>query len=267
MGTQHGDAPSDEKPAEGIVAPLPTGGQPAPTTPPVVKEGTPPPVVPPTGVPTPPPVVKPEEPKVVPITALHEERTKRQELEAEMQMLKQNAATMQTQHVQPQQQQQQQIDPQQIRKEIDELWDNDPKKAVQAEIMVALDWRDRVDASMDSEADGLSQKYADFGNYRTQAQQYIRSLPLEQRARPGVMELAYFIVRGQNVDTLIEQQKNELYQKFQAGEIAGQSVNIPAGSYVPPSPTGQVVLSEDQLKVANMMNLTPEAYASAIQQK
>lgn len=269
MGTQHGDAPkADEKQPAGTVTPAPTGKE-TPATPaaatPAVTPTPAAPVKPIPGASTPPPVAKPEEPKQVPITALHEERTKRQDLEAEIAQLKQNVAGIQQQP--QQQQQQQQIDPNEVRKQIDELWDSDPKKAVQAEIMVALDWRDRVDASMDNEADGLSQKYADFGNYRTQAQQYIRSLPLEQRARPGVMELAYFIVRGQNVDTLIEQQKNDLYQKFQAGEIAGQTVSVPPGSYVPPPPTGQVVLTEDQLKVASMMNLTPEAYASAIKQE
>lgn len=268
MGTQHGDAPkADANQPSGTVTPEPTGGQPATPTPEANKPGAPSPAAPNPGASTVPPVVKPEEPKVVPITALHEERTKRQELESEIAQLKQNVAGIQQNQAAPQAPQQPQADPNEVRKQIEELWETDPKKAVQAEIMVALDWRDRMDATMDREADSLSGKYADFNNYRTQAQNYIRSLPLEQRAKHGVMELAYFIVRGQNVDSIVEQQKNELYQKFQAGEIAGNTVNIPPGSYAPTPATGQVQLNEDQLKVASMMNLTPEAYASAIQNK
>lgn len=264
--------PSDANNA-GTVTPAPTVGQ---TVPPAAAKpaAVPPPAAPALkpGVSTP-PVAKPEEPKLVPLSALHEERakrqeesTKRQELEAELSKLK----TQQQSYSQPQQVSQQptqQPSYDQIRKEIDDLWDSDPKKAVQAEILVALDWRDRLDANVDLEADSLSRKYGDFGTYRTQAQAYVRSLPLQERAKPGILELSYLIVRGQNVDKIIEQQKNDLYAKFQSGELQANMANIPPGSYTPAPSSGGVTLNDEQLKVAAMMNLTPDQYASAIVNK
>jgi hypothetical protein len=189
---------------------------------------------------------------------LHEERTKRQSLEAEIAQLK--ATQVQTQQASPAPTQ---ASPDAIRQEIDNLWDTDPKKAVQAEIMVAMDWRDRIDNTMDVEAQNLAAKYADFDQYRSAAQGYVRSLPLDQRSKPGIMELAYYVVRGQNVDTIMEQQKNELIQKYQSGELAASLATSPAGT-VTPAPAQGIQLNEDQLKAANMMGLTPEAYASAI---
>jgi hypothetical protein len=193
---------------------------------------------------------------------LHEERSKRQALEQEMSLLRQQQAAVSPQAPIQQPQQEQAAA---LRKEIDELWDSDPKKAVQAEIMVALDWRDRVDASMDVEADSLASKYSDFGQYRSAAQGYIRGLPLEQRSKPGIMELAYFVVRGQNVDTLMESQRNDLIQQYQNGELAASLTQAPAGT-VTPAPVAGTVLTEDQSKAAAMMGLSPEDYASAMQQ-
>jgi len=260
--------PSDVKQPDGTVTPTPPGGTPATPTPAATKPGEPSPGAQPGATPSPAanqpgasptPGAKPEE-KTVPINALHEERTKRQALEAEIAQLK--AHNIQQQPAQPQQQT---ASPDAIRKEIDNLWDTDPKKAVQAEIMVALDWRDRIDSSMDQEADNLAQKYTDFNDYRSAAQGYVRSLPLDQRSKPGIMELAYYVVRGQNVDSIMERQRNDLIQRYQSGELAASLASSPSGT-VTPAPQQGIQLTEDQLKAASMMNLSPEDYASAMVQ-
>ena len=263
--------PSDEKIPAGTVTPTPPGGTPATPTPEANKPGEPTPGAPTPGTPTPAagtpapgasptPGAKPEPAAgQVPISALHEERTKRQALEAEIATLKTQSPAAAP--VQPQAQPQQDA----LRKEIDQLWDSDPKKAVQAEIMVAMNWRDQVDSNMDVEADALATKYTDFSQYRLAAQGYVRSLPLDQRSKPGIMVLAYMVVRGQNVDTIMEQQKNDLIQKYQSGELAASLAAAPAGT-VTPAPTTGIQLNEDQLRAANMMGISPEDYAGSIVQ-
>lgn len=226
---------------------------PAPAAPARPAQGTPVPVTPPVQTPVAAPVVPPS--GMVPISAMHEERTKRQELEAELGRLRQQ------QPMQQQPQQMQQVDP---RAELERLWENDPKQAVRAEISMAMDWRDRVDGALNAQADQLSMKYPDFNNYRSSALGYIRTLPTHQRGAPGILEAAYYMVRGQNVDQLLQARENELMDKYRRGEITAQQLQSPAGSFSSPvAPTG-VALSADQLAVANAMGLTPEAYASQI---
>jgi len=266
--------PTDEKQPAGTVSPTPTGGQPAQPTPaaepkpgaqpspviPASVTATPSPEAKPGATPT--PGVKPEPVPsgTVPITALHEERSKRQALETEVQQMR----DMVTQRGY-QQQAQQEAQPNQMQKEIEQLWDTDPRKAVQAEIMVAMNWRDSVEANLSAQANELSGKYTDFNTYRNQAETYVRSLPLDQRSDPRVMEVAYLVVRGQNVDTIMEQQKNDLYQKFQSGEFVG---TVPSpGTFTAPPTTGTVQLTQDQLNAAKAMGLTPEAYGSAMQEQ
>jgi hypothetical protein len=160
------------------------------------------------------------------------------------------------------QQAQQEAQPNQMQKEIEQLWDSDPRKAVQAEIMVAMNWRDSVEANLSSQANELSGKYTDFNTYRNQAETYVRSLPLDQRSDPRVMEVAYLVVRGQNVDQIMETQKNDLYKQFQSGEFVG----TPApGTFTAPPPTGAVPLTQDQLNAATAMGMSPEDYAGSIQ--
>lgn len=228
----------------------------APATPPPVParpvQGTPPPAAPAVipGAPVIPPA------GMVPLPALQEERTKRQELEAEVGRLRAQVA-------QPQQQQQAvaQVDP---KIELEKLWDTDPRKAVQVEIMYAMDWRDRVDASLNTQADQLAMKYPDFNNYRSSTLGYIRTLPAHQRGAAGILEAAYYMVRGQNVDQLLQARETELLEKYRRGEITAQQLATPAGSFSAPTSPQGTVLTADQLAVASAMGLTPEGYASQI---
>ena len=94
---------------------------------------------------------------LVPLPALQEERSKRQALEAEVAELKRMVTAPQYQQTP----QQVQPDP---KAELEKLWENDPRKAIQVEIMYAMDWRDRIDASLEVQADQMARKYPDFNN-------------------------------------------------------------------------------------------------------
>jgi hypothetical protein len=247
--------PTDVKQPEGNVSPSPTGGQPAPK--PEVPAKPSPEASKPGASST--PDAKGE--TVVPLPALQEERSRRQALEAEVAQLRQ----MVTQQAQPQAQPQPQGQPQfNVREELDKLWEDDPRKAVQVEIMTAMDWRDRIDSNLEYQADELARRYPDFNNYRSSALGQVRSLPLNQRGSPNVLETAYFMVRGQNADQIIQQREQELLEKYRRGELNAQGLATPPGSYSSPPPQESLTLSEEQMKVASAMGLTPEQYASQI---
>lgn len=193
---------------------------------------------------------------LVPLPALQEERSKRQALEAEVAELKRIVQS------QPQAAPvQKPMDP---TEELNKLWEEDPRKAVEQTIMYAMDWRDRVDANLEIQADTLARKYPDFNNYRSTALGQVRNLPLNQRGAQGILEAAYFMVRGQNADTLIQQREAELLERYRRGEITAAGLTTPPGSFsVPPSSQG-IKLTEEQYKVAEAMGMTPEQYASQI---
>jgi len=244
------ETPTDVKVPVGNVSPAPAGGQPVPA-----------------GVPAQPTpeALKPGESsadvKQVPLPALQEERSKRQSLESEIAELRRTIEASQYQQQHQPQQQQPQVDP---RAELNTLWEEDPRKAVQVEIMYAMDWRDRIDSSLEVQADQMARKYPDFNNYRSTALGQVRSLPLNQRGGPGILEAAYFMVRGQNADTMIQQRETELLEKYRRGEISAQGLATPPGSFSTPAPVQGNQLTQEQLNVANAMGLTPEQYQSAM---
>ena len=75
--------------------------------------------------------------------------------------------------------------------------------------------------------------------------------------------MAYFIVRGQNVDDVLKQRETDLIAKFQTGEFAG-SFSTPSGLQSGPAPRAVTGLTDEQRAVANAMGLTEEGYASQI---
>jgi len=211
---------------------------------------------------TPKPEVKPAEPTQVPLPVLLEERTKRQQLEAEVAQLRQ--LTQPQQYQQPVQQQQPAFDP---RAELEKLWDSDPRKAVQAEIMFAMDWRDQVDAQLNIQADNLAMKYPDFNNFRSAALGYVRSLPVHQRGANGILDAAYFMVKGQNYDLMLQRKEEELIEKYRRGEITAAQLVQPSGTFSHPASSEPVQLTPDQIRVAEAMGLSMDGYASQIKLK
>jgi hypothetical protein len=253
-------------PDEGNVMPSVTDDTPLP--------GQPEPTPEPTGDPTSDaPDGNEDADKTVPLAALHEERQKRQELQAELEVLRQlagdsvlfdiNGKPVQAHPGQRQPQQQQQPDqPQtQAAQELEKLWETDPRKAVQVEIMAAMSWRDNMEVQVDNQILAASQKYSDYKEYDNTVRQYIRALPLEQRSRPGVVDLAYFVVKGQNSTNAVERAKAEMLKKYQTGQQAqGLGPGTMAAQPKPKTPQ----LSEEQKKVAEAMGLTEEQYMSAM---
>jgi len=204
--------------------------------------------------------------KLVPITALHEEREKRQSLQAEIDALKKVAGQNVLFDIEgkPVSYQQPQVDnrQEQYRQEMDKLWETDPRKAVQAEIFAAMSWRDNQEAELDSQETKLSVKYPDYNSFRGEIRQYLRTLPLDQRGKAGVPEMAYYIVKGQKVDGIIaktrEQWEAEYRQKAASGELAQ---GMPGGAVSTPQyPTGNIVLTEDQKKAAAAFGIPESEY-------
>jgi hypothetical protein len=203
-------------------------------------------------------------PTLVPITALHEEREKRQSLQAELDALKKiagqnvlfdiNGNAVPNPPVAPPENA--------FAKELDRLWETDPRKAVQTELMAALNWYDRITADLDYQESALTVKYPDFNNFRTEVRQYVRSLPPDQRTRPGIVELAYYAVRGQKMDGVIARTKTEMeaemLRRYQAGELA---VGLPAGGVsTPPVVPGAVTLTPEQKNACMALGINEADY-------
>lgn len=263
--------PSGATPA-GNATPAPGQGT-TPPTPPAVKPSG---ATPPAGAPATPPAASPAPaqtgaPQTVPISALMEEREKRQSLQARLEALETRLGGQpqpQPAQMTPQPSQQQQAQ-EQYRQQIEQLWESDPRKAVAAEIMAALSWYDNVNASVDAQEAAVGAKYGDFGNYRNEVRQYIRSLPHQERARPGVVEFAYYAVRGQKFDDVLKTEKERLereyMEKLQRGELGAA---LPAGGIsAPPNYQGQVTLTEDQKKAAMAMGIPETEYVKHLNLK
>lgn len=193
----------------------------------------------------------------VPLASLMEEREKRQALQAELENLK--STVQQIQQRQPAQipgVQPVQVQPN-VKEEMDKLWQTDPRAAVDRTVMMAVQWQDNVNAQVDGEAAQLASKYQDFNSYRDTAMRYVRALPLDQRARPGIVEMAYLVTRGQNVDQIIEQQRQQMTQRFITNPAEFQ---MPSGSA--PAPTGGNApqATDAEARAAKAMNIPIDQY-------
>lgn len=216
----------------------------------------------------------PDQQGQVPYAAMKEERTARQVAQQENALLKAQLAQIKLQAggaVQYDQfgnpvntQQQSQPQAQQMQKKLDELWETDPRKAMQTENMMMMNWYDNINTQVDLQEEAVSKESPDFNNYRAEVRKYIRQLPLQDRSKPGIVKLAYFAVRGQNVDTIVAQREQAILNRIKAGQAAtglGASGTVPASTL--PS---NIKLSEDQVKAANAMGVSLEDYVKNIKE-
>ena len=212
--------------------------------------------------------------KTVPLAALKEERSKRQALQAEVEQLKAmfyqqtagvqggdpygtvNAYTPPQQSAAFYQQQfQQQAQPQQVNP-IEQLWETNPVQAVQAQISQAFQTYDRINTFVEQQITMANTKYQDFDQYREQVRNYINTIPVSERAKPGIIDAAYFIVKGQNADKIAEQARlNALNNASNALSAQGVGSSMPVGQN-----SSQTALTPQEQEVARIMGLTDEEY-------
>lgn len=198
--------------------------------------------------------------KTVPITALHEERDKRQAVQAQLDQMKQmlgdkvsydasGMPLMQPDVPAPPSQNETVV-------QLDKMWEDDPRKAVQTEIMMAMEWRDGVDAAVDAQEDVVKKQHPDFDQFRGDVRGYLRKLPPAQRAKQGIVEMAYLVVKGQQVDKIVEERSRDLLRRIQAGE----SIQGLSSTYSVPATLTPKGLGEEERRVAAAMNMTDEDY-------
>ena len=209
----------------------------------------------------------------IPLAALHEEREKRQSLQAQLDQMTGVLEGMgvkfdqNNQVVQPQQQfgqNQQQPGyfdqfgtPTNNDQQMQELWDTDPRKAMQGEMLMAMDWRDKVDSAMNSQINIASVKHKDFNTYRNDIEGHLKSLPVNQRANQGIVEAAYYLVKGQKVDSIVEEAQRDIYGKIQRGEqIQGLSNTTSSAT----TPSNAATLSQQEKAAAGAMGLSEAEY-------
>jgi hypothetical protein len=207
---------------------------------------------------TPPPAA-PQGGTTVPLPELMEERNKRQALEKTVQDLQTELGAMRKVAPSPAAPQQA-VQHDDVRKQIDQLWETDPRRAVQAEIMTAMTWYDQVQASIDAQEHNLAQKHPDFNNVRTEVRSYVRALPIEQRMREGIVDLAYYAVKGQRFDTSMDDIRKQWEAEFLRKLNAGEITNVPSGAVSAPPPASGIQATEDERKVAEAMGMNVDDY-------
>jgi len=200
----------------------------------------------------------------VPIDALHEERNKRQSLDTKLQQLNAlfgdrftvdasgNIVPLGGQT--PPGLAPAQDDP---RARLEKLWEDDPKAAVRAEMAMAFQWYDRVNTAVNMQKNSVRSAHSDFSKYETSVDQYISNLPVEARSKPGVVELAYLVVKGQNADDIKANAVAEVIERIKRGEsIQG----LTGGTFTPPSAPSTIQPTNDEIAVANAMGVKIEDY-------
>lgn len=257
------------KPAE---SPTPPANTPPTPLPPVSPASTAAPiggVKPEPTEPQRPEAVPAEEPKteakVVPIEALHEERQKRQALDNQMAQLKAVLGDKFTfdangnivQLGVPQQAPQQHN---QVLEDVEKAWQDDPKKAVRMEQMLALNWYDSIHYSILDQKEEMASKVSDFAKYERAVDKQLRMLPMEQRAQKGAVEMVYALVKGRqpsNVEELKKQWEAEYKAKLNAADAAQ---GISGGTFSAPPSSGAAKPTDDQVRAAAAMGMKVEDY-------
>lgn len=199
-------------------------------------------------------------PNMVPISALHEEREKRQAMNTELEALRAqlSAASVQnTPQAAPVQTYEESAPNTRALEELDYLWRENPRAAMQKELMLAMTWRDQVEENVSTQMANMAATHKDFNTYRDEVQKQLRRLPIEQRTKPGVIEAAFYMVRGKQAESLGKTEAEKALNKYKAGEgISGSVPGASSGGGTPNS-TG---LSIEEKSAAAALGISEQEY-------
>jgi len=142
-------------------------------------------------------------------------------------------------------------------RELDQLWEENPRAAMQTEMGMMLHWYDGVQAELDRQEEEVAGKYTDYPQYRTKIKQYIRMVKPEQRRNPGTVETAYYLAKGQNTDAVRQSAIDDVIKRIQAGEQIQGISGTTSGTQ---TPTPVLKPTDDQAKAAEAMGMSVEDY-------
>lgn len=192
---------------------------------------------------------------MVPITALHEERDKRQAMAVELENLKAQVASLSVTHNTPPISAPSQN--RDVAAELEMMWREEPRKAMQAELMLALNWQSQVTAAVEDQFESMQSKYKDFGEYSPEVRRYLNKIPLEQRAKPGIVEAAFFMAKGQKADTLIKSESEKMLQKLKEGvAVTNVAPNASSGG----GSTNNASLTQEEKAAAAALGIAESEY-------
>lgn len=207
--------------------------------------------------------------KTVPLSALHESREQTRAVKEEMENLKQTLAKMTfgqnspygspapATGYQPYNAAPANPTVQANAQELDRMWDENPRQAMQTEMGMMLNWYDGVNAQIDAQEEEASKKFPDYEQYRTKIRGYLRMVQPEMRNRPGTVETAYFLAKGQDTDAIKASAIDEVIKKIQAGETI-QGITGTTATTQAPVTTARP--TNEEIKVAEAMNMSVEDY-------
>jgi hypothetical protein len=208
------------------------------------------------------PVIEPQE-KMVPHGAFHEERERRKSSDAKIEQIKalygDKIKFDDYGNVLPPDQGPpvQNVQTNDIARQVEEMWEKDPKQAVRAEIFMAINYYDQQSAQLDLQRDAARTRYPDFSKWESEVNGYIRRLPLQQRTQQGMIDMAYKYVKGDKIDQILQMERAELARKYAAGEMAQ---GLGPGTAPAFTPQAGVTVTDQERAVAQAMGMTIDEY-------
>lgn len=142
--------------------------------------------------------------------------------------------------------------------QIDELWDTDQRKAMETTMASGFEWYDKMNRQINSEKNTLRRDPSagkQFGELEGEVDNYLNKVPIQDRGKPGVVKVAFNMVRGAHIDEYIKKAKEDVSQSA----LDKESLQTPSGSVKLGGKTVQ--LTKDELTIAAKGGITPEDYA------
>ena len=196
-------------------------------------------------------------------SALHESREQNKTLRGEMDNLRgvlnnlqQQIGTQPQGYAQPAPPQQQTLASQNAAI-LEKMWDENPRQAMQTEMSMMLNWYE-TQAELDKQEEEAAKKFTDYDKYRNTIRRYVRMVKPEQRRNPGTVDTAYYLSKGQNTDAIRQSAIEETIRRIKAGEQIQGFEGASSTGVV--QDTSVVRPTEDQMKAADAMGMSPEDY-------
>ena len=120
-----------------------------------------------------------------------------------------------------------------------------------------MQYRDWVDTKVDQEFESSRMRHKeDFNTYEPKVRGYIRSLPIDAKSQPNIVEAAYLMVKGQDTDNIVKAREAALIQKYQGGQAAAAMT----GTFSQPGQGSGPGLTAEEYAIAQAMRMSPEEY-------
>ena len=150
---------------------------------------------------------------------------------------------------------------------MDKLWENtDPETRMATERTIAsgFEWYDNVNRRLNTQKNLLrrdSTSGKQFAELEAEVDSYLDKVPIQDRAKNGIVQVAFNMVRGKHFDELVKRAAEGNAKSAKNKE----SLQTPGSSAQAPS--GSLKITEQERVVAGKMGISPEDYMKSKEAK